>query len=791
MPNARVTYPVVVVEVECVKCRALLGTGAVGSYASAALLNRIPTRKRAKEVRKIEMLLGTSTREVELLAIETGGVSGKFTMPAEVMKMDKGELLFLGNPNYEEILAKNPHLSGVVMTDQDKKSRLPVHLILGAREYAKLKTESAPKVGEPGEPVAELTKFGWIIMSRGKEPLNITNMSLAQTSHVDYEALCRSDVLGLSDTPTNDQGNVYSEFQKQLIRDEAWCVQGQRSQRQSNGIFQNACFTLFKWHSNAPELEAAQSSAEDIEEVTYAKQQLGSPQGTMSSILGLPWNKERDTVSVEVPSEEVKLTKRGILAKLAKICDPLGLISPETPRAGHMAVNLITNVREALEGLPLTSMHCWLDSLVALYWIRGHGEHKQFVSNSVQKINIHHGVTWRYVPSTENPADLANRGGRLEEADQWWNGPKWLANPGNWPADIPDQPTEESQAEAKLVRKVLSVADHEEDEIENVLRKFYLQKAVRVCAWMRRFAHNTLHYRGDYSVYLPESSLYSQRIVEEAHLKILHGEVGLTMTKVPSQYSIPKLGKLVKKVRRNCHGCKRFQAMAYAAPPPGCLPTTRTEGVNTFQVVGSTTLVHCDIAYRDNDKERRTFFYRHAALRGGVYRDLLPSLETEECLRSLKKFNGRRGRLKRIYSENGRTFVGAAKWVRTVMRDERLQNYLSAHQIKWQFNLSRAPWWSGQFERIIGLVKSALHKSIGNGMLSWKSLQEVLSDVETILNNRQLSYLEDDPQLPVLTPSSMLFVNSNVLPELQSNRVERADLRKRAKHLLKYKEAVW
>ena len=83
---------------------------------------------------------------------------------------------------------------------------------------------------------------------------------------------------------------------------------------------------------------------------------------------------------------------------------------------GHMAVNLITNVREALEGLPLTSMHCWLDSLVALYWIRGQGEHKQFVSNRGQKINSHHGVTWRYVPTAENPADLGSRGGRLEEA---------------------------------------------------------------------------------------------------------------------------------------------------------------------------------------------------------------------------------------------------------------------------------------------------------------------------------------------------------------------------------------
>ena len=57
--------------------------------------------------------------------------------------------------------------------------------------------------------------------------------------------------------------------------------------------------------------------------------------------------------------------------------------------------------------------------------------------------------------------------------------------------------------------------------------------------------------------------------------------------------------------------------------------------------------------------------------------------------------------------------------------DERLHNYLWVNQIKWQFNLSRAPWWGGQFERIIGIMKSGLHKSIGNGMLSWKELQEI------------------------------------------------------------------
>ena len=125
------------------------------------------------------------------------------------------------------------------------------------------------------------------------------------------------------------------------------------------------------------------------------------------------------------------------------------------------------------------------------------------------------------------------------------------------------------------------------------------------------------------------------------------------------------------------------------------------------------------------------------------------------------------------------------------MKDERLDNYLSTNTIKWQFNLSRAPWWGEQFERMIGLVKSALNKTIGNGFLQWNELQEVLLDVEIKLNNRPLSYLENDVQLPVLTPNSLLLLNNNLLPDLAPHRIENAELRKRAKHLLRCKEAMW
>ena len=111
-------------------------------------------------------------------------------------------------------------------------------------------------------------------------------------------------------------------------------------------IFQDACFTLHKWHSNAPDVEAVQSTTEDKEERTYAKQQLGGPQGTSSSLLGLPWNKEQDTVRVQVPHEKAPLTNRGVLAKLAKIYDPPGLISPETLR-GKLIYRTVCDTKSA------------------------------------------------------------------------------------------------------------------------------------------------------------------------------------------------------------------------------------------------------------------------------------------------------------------------------------------------------------------------------------------------------------------------------------------------------------
>ena len=54
----------------------------------------------------------------------------------------------------------------------------------------------------------------------------------------------------------------------------------------------------------------------------------------------------------------------------------------------------------------------------------------------------------------------------------------------------------------------------------------------------------------------------------------------------------------------------------------------------------------------------------------------------------------------------------------------------------------------GQFERLIGLMKSAFYKTVGQEQLSWRELGEVILDVEVTLNNRPLCYQEEDVQLP-------------------------------------------
>ena len=107
----------------------------------------------------------------------------------------------------------------------------------------------------------------------------------------------------------------------------------------------------------------------------------------------------------------------------------------------------------------------------------------------------------------------------------------------------------------------------------------------------------------------------------------------------------------------------------------------------------------------------------------------------------------------------------AAKWIQNIKRDVLFQDFLIKEEIQGKFNLSRAPWWGGQFEKMVGLVKQSLYRATGYTNLNLNNLEEILLDMEINLNNRPLTYLEDDVAFPVLTPNSLIFRQPKTLPE--------------------------
>lgn len=119
-------------------------------------LNKQPTHVEGKQ---IEMMVYATVERMQSY------IDGNFEMTTKIHKVDKGVLLTVPNPKYEELINKYHYLQGLVMDDHDKKSELLIHVILGASECSRIETASKPRVGQPSEPIAELTHLEWTMRS--------------------------------------------------------------------------------------------------------------------------------------------------------------------------------------------------------------------------------------------------------------------------------------------------------------------------------------------------------------------------------------------------------------------------------------------------------------------------------------------------------------------------------------------------------------------------------------------------------------------------------------------------
>ena len=151
-------------------------------------------------------------------------------------------------------------------------------------------------------------------------------------------------------------------------------------------------------------------------------------------------------------------------------------------------------------------------------------------------------------------------------------------------------------------------------------------------------------------------------------------------------------------------------------------------------------------------------------------------LSVETFIRCLRRFTSRRGVPELIISDNAKTFKAAKKLLNQVFNHPSVRRFCTNKRISWKFNVDRAPWWGGFFERMVQEVKRCLRKTLRNAKLDYDELHTVLVEIESTLNSRPLTYVSSDELDEPITPSHLVVGRRvNSIPIVSSTMIEEVD----------------
>jgi len=159
-----------------------------------------------------------------------------------------------------------------------------------------------------------------------------------------------------------------------------------------------------------------------------------------------------------------------------------------------------------------------------------------------------------------------------------------------------------------------------------------------------------------------------------------------------------------------------------------------------------------------------------------IHLELASDLTAEAFVAAQRRFVSRRGKPSRIYSDNGKNFVGGNNALKElgkflIKEAKVISESMADHEIEWSFIPAYSPHFGGLWEAGVKSVKYHLKRVAANALLTFEEFYTLLVQVEAILNSRPLTPLSSNPDdLSLLTPAHFLIgrqFNSVVDPSLQ------------------------
>ena len=284
---------------------------------------------------------------------------------------------------------------------------------------------------------------------------------------------------------------------------------------------------------------------------------------------------------------------------------------------------------------------------------------------------------------------------------------------------------------------------------------------------------------------LPHNHWLSTLIIRDCHERVFHNGVGETVSLVKTKYFIPRCRQIAKRLIRSCFVCRCIDAKPYNWRPDPPLPEVRVSVTNPFVAVGVDLAGPMYVKVREVDGKINSKAYIVLFTCAGtraIHLEMVDDCSSKRYIRALRRFVARRGKPRLMLSDNATNFSA-----------KETQSFLVNHNIVWQPTISNAPWYGGMYERLIKVVKRCLKKVLKGAKLSLDELNTIVIEVEGIVNNRPLTYIDNEDFNEPITPNHLIIGQRlNTLDDQQA--ISEEDIvmpnRKQVHQRLKHKQKV-
>ncbi|KAL0839771.1 hypothetical protein ABMA28_016409 [Loxostege sticticalis] len=309
-----------------------------------------------------------------------------------------------------------------------------------------------------------------------------------------------------------------------------------------------------------------------------------------------------------------------------------------------------------------------------------------------------------------------------------------------------------------------------------------------------RLLNSNLSYDTKHPILLHANHYVTQLLVQHYHRVLLHAGPQLMLSTLRQRFWIIGGRNLARKIARNCITCCRYSNKSIQ-PIMGNLPKERLHADFPFQNTAVDYAGPVMIADRKGRGCRllKAYICVFVCLTvRAVHVELVTELSTNGFLACLNRFIARRGRPAKIFSDNGRNFVGACNELANFLnlKSNEISLYAAESQIEFKFSPAYSPHFNGLVEGCVKSIKYHLKRVIGLTNLTYEELTTLLVQVEAILNSRPLTPLSSDPSdLTALTPSHFLLGRTimmtapQVHDEEQNKNIATLTRYKRVEHL--------